>query len=79
MVQKFKQFVTEAKEVHPNGIHIGPYEKHDNKHGHKVLAVGHKLKGRIKVGEVLSSTEVDDAHEVGVKVKHIGKKSNPPI
>lgn len=53
-------------------------EMHLKPHGtdgtqYKVHAVGKKLAahGGIKVGEVLSDTEVDDAQESGIRVKHI--------
>lgn len=63
--------------IHPMGVHVkdsttyfdrikgrayGPYH---------VVAVGEKVRG-IKVGEKLTDTELDDASELGHKIKYVG-------
>lgn len=52
-------------------MHLKPHGTDGTKY--KVHAVGKKLAahGGIKVGEVLNDTEVDDARESGVRVKHV--------
>lgn len=59
-----------AGEAHPMALHVKPVEK-DGKPMYQVHAVGKKLAGGIKVGEHLSDTELDDATEMGAKIKHI--------
>ena len=58
----------EAKDgVHPDAVHVS-----DAGGGkYKVHAVGSNMKDRIKVGEHLSDTELDDFQEVGGRIKHV--------
>jgi hypothetical protein len=57
----------EAKALHPKALHV----KDVGKGKYKVHAVGKSLAGGIKVGEHLSDSELDDATEMGAKVKMI--------
>tara|TARA_B100000676_G_scaffold163959_1_gene161217 strand:+ start:596 stop:3493 length:2898 start_codon:yes stop_codon:yes gene_type:complete len=54
-------------------MHLKPHGTDGTKY--KVHAVGKKLAnhGGIKVGEVLNDTEVDDAKESGIRVKHVNE------
>jgi hypothetical protein len=68
-MKSFKAFIEEAaqKSVHPDAIHVS-----DAGGGkYKVHAVGSNHADRIKVGEHLSDTELDDFSEVGGKIKHV--------
>ena len=57
----------EVKELHPKALHV----KDMGKGKYKVHAVGKSLAGGIKVGEHLSDSELDDADEMGAKIKMI--------
>lgn len=57
----------EAKEVHPDALHVEPVGKGK----YKVHAVGKNFSDGIKAGEHLSDTELDDFHEMGGKIKHV--------
>ena len=59
-----------AEEVHPDALHVSQVKK-DGKPMYKVHKVGKNFADGIKVGEHLSDTELDDACEMGCKVKHI--------
>lgn len=67
-MKSFSQFFAEAdQKLHPKALHVS-----DAGGGkYKVHAVGHKLADGIKVGEHLSDTELDDATEMGAKIKHL--------
>ena len=56
--------------THPMALHVKPVQK-DGKPMYQVHAVGKKLGGGIKVGEHLSDSELDDAEEMGAKIKHM--------
>jgi hypothetical protein len=58
------------EEVHPDAIHVSDVKK-NGKPMYKVHKVGKNFADGIKVGEHLSDTELDDACEMGCKVKHI--------
>ena len=60
--------------THPMALHVKPVQK-DGKPMYQVHAVGKKLGGGIKVGEHLSDTELDDAQEMGAKIKHMKEES----
>ncbi len=62
------------EEVHPMALHVKPV-KVDGKTKYKVHAVGDHLKDGIKVGEHLSDTQLDDASEMGAKVKQLKEES----
>ena len=70
-MKSFNQFIAEADmKVHPNAIHVS-----DAGAGkYKVHAVGSNHSDRIKVGEHLTDTELDDFSEVGGKIKHVKPK-----
>ena len=56
--------------VHPMGLHVKPV-KVGGKTKYQVHAVGKELSGGIKVGEHLTDTHLDDATEMGAKIKHL--------
>lgn len=56
--------------VHPMALHVKPV-KVDGKTKYKVHAVGSDLSSGVKVGEHLSDTELDDASDMGAKIKHL--------
>lgn len=60
----------EEATVHPMGLHVKPV-KVGGKTKYHVHAVGKELGNGIKVGEHLSDTELDDASEMGAKIKHL--------
>lgn len=67
VLKSFSKFITEAKALHPYALHVS-----DAGQGkYKVHAVGSELADGIKVGEHLTDTHLDDAAEMGAKIKHI--------
>ncbi len=56
--------------VHPMALHVKPVSV-NGKTKYKVHAVGKELADGIKVGEHLSDTELDDATDMGAKIKHL--------
>jgi hypothetical protein len=56
--------------LHPNALHVKPV-KVDGQTKYQVHAVGKNLSSGIQKGEHLSDSELDDAHEMGAKVKHV--------
>ena len=60
----------EEAAVHPMGLHVKPV-KVGGKTKYQVHAVGKELGGGIKVGEHLTDTHLDDATEMGAKIKHL--------
>jgi hypothetical protein len=60
----------EEAAVHPMALHVKPV-KVGGKTKYKVHAVGSELGGGIKVGEHLTDTHLDDASEMGAKIKHL--------
>ena len=71
IMKSFNQFIAEAAtKVHPNAIHVS-----DAGAGkYKVHAVGSEHADRIKVGEHLTDTELDDFSEMGGKIKNVKAK-----
>lgn len=67
-MKSFKAFLEEAAhKVHPDAIHVS-----DAGGGkYKVHAVGSNHADRIKVGEHLSDSELDDFSEMGGKIKNV--------
>jgi hypothetical protein len=61
----------EVKDLHPKALHV----KDMGQGKYKVHAVGKSLAGGINVGEHLSDSELDDATEMGAKIKMIKKDS----
>ena len=64
------QMEEENKPIHPMGLHVKPV-KVGGKTKYQVHAVGKELGGGIKVGEHLTDTHLDDASEMGAKIKHL--------
>lgn len=62
--------IIEAAGLHPDALHVSPV-KVDGKTKYHVKAVGKNLADGIKVGEHLTDTHLDDASEMGAKIKHI--------
>lgn len=56
--------------IHTMALHVKPVNV-NGKTKYKVHAVGSHLADGIKVGEHLSDTELDDAAEMGAKIKHL--------
>jgi hypothetical protein len=56
--------------VHPMALHVKPVSV-NGKTKYKVHAVGKELSDGIKVGEHLSDTELEDATDMGAKIKHL--------
>lgn len=66
--------------VHPMAIHVSmTNKKKDGLPAYKVHAVGKHIGDSIKVGEHLTDTELDDASEMGFKVKHVKSESAEPL
>jgi hypothetical protein len=63
------------EELHPDALHVSQVKK-NGKPAYKVHKVGKNFADGIKVGEHLSDTELDDACEMGCKVKHIKEGSD---
>lgn len=56
--------------LHPDALHVKPV-KVGGQTKYQVHAVGKNLSSGIKKGEHLSDSELDDASEMGAKIKHI--------
>ena len=63
---KFKQYISEAMGPDHVGLKMHPTD------GTKyiVTTVGSNVKGKIKPGEVLHDTQVDDMKDMGLQIKH---------
>lgn len=69
-MKKLREIVEATKSLHPMALHV----KHVMVNGqpkYKVHAVGKDLADGIKHGEHLSDSELDDASEMGAKIKHV--------
>lgn len=69
-MKKLREIVEATKSLHPMALHV----QHVIVNGqpkYKVHAVGKDLADGIKHGEHLSDSELDDAHEMGAKIKHV--------
>jgi hypothetical protein len=64
------QIMEATAKLHPDALHVSPV-KVDGKTKYHVKAVGKNLADGIKVGEHLTDTHLDDASEMGAKIKHI--------
>jgi len=69
-VMRAEENMEEEMKMHPMGLHVKPV-KVGGKTKYKVHAVGSELGGGIKVGEHLTDTHLDDASEMGAKIKHL--------
>jgi hypothetical protein len=65
-LHKKNESVHEA--VHPDHVSLHPHKTDKKKY--TVGQVGRNVKGRLKTGEHLNDTQVDDLHDMGMKVKH---------
>jgi hypothetical protein len=67
---KLKDILEAKAGLHPDALHVSPV-KVDGKTKYQVKAVGKNFSDGIKVGEHLTDTHLDDATEMGAKIKHI--------
>lgn len=65
-LHKKNESVHEA--VHPDHVSLHPHKTDKKKY--TVGQVGRNAKGRLSTGEHLNDTQVDDLHDMGMKVKH---------
>lgn len=64
--------------VHPMAIHVSMTDKKKNGlPAYKVHAVGKQVGSGIKVGEHLTDTELDDASDMGIKIRHVNEDTSP--
>jgi hypothetical protein len=66
--------IIEAASLHPDALHVSPV-KVEGKTKYQVKAVGKNFSDGIKVGEHLTDTHLDDASEMGAKIKHIKEEA----
>lgn len=69
-MKKLREIVEATKSLHPMALHV-QHVMVNGQPKYKVHAVGKSLADGIKTGEHLSDSELDDAHEMGAKVKHV--------
>ena len=70
-MKSLTQIISEAEtKVHPDAIHVKPVKVNGEQKYH-VHAVGSNFADGIKVGEHLSDSELDDASEMGGRIKHV--------
>lgn len=69
-MKKLREIVEATKSLHPMALHVKPTMV-NGQQKYKVHAVGKDLADGIKHGEHLSDSELDDAHEMGAKIKHV--------
>jgi hypothetical protein len=69
-MKKLREIVEATKSLHPMALHVKPVMV-NGQQKYKVHAVGKDLADGIQHGEHLSDSELDDAHEMGAKVKHV--------
>ena len=69
-MKKLREIVEATKSLHPMALHVKPVMV-NGQQKYKVHAVGKGLADGINHGEHLSDSELDDAHEMGAKVKHV--------
>lgn len=74
-MKTLKQVTEAADKLHPDALHVKSV-KVDGKTKYQVHAVGKNLADGIKKGEHLSDSELDDATEIGAKIKHIKESEN---
>lgn len=71
-MKKLREIVEATKSLHPMALHVKPVMV-NGQQKYKVHAVGKGLADGINHGEHLSDSELDDAHEMGAKVKHVNE------
>lgn len=70
-MKSLTQIISEAEtKIHPDAIHVKPVKVNGEQKYH-VHAVGSNFADGIKVGEHLSDSELDDASEMGGRIKHV--------
>lgn len=69
-MKSLRDIVEATGKLHPDALHVSPV-KADGQTKYKVKAVGKNFADGIKVGEHLTDTHLDDATEMGAKIKHI--------
>ena len=69
-MKKLREIVEATKSLHPMALHV-QHVMVNGQPKYKVHAVGKDLADGIKHGEHLSDSELDDAHEMGAKIKHV--------
>lgn len=74
-MKKLREIVEATKSLHPMALHVKPTMV-NGQQKYKVHAVGKDLADGIKHGEHLSDSELDDAHEMGAKVKHVKEETD---
>lgn len=75
-MKKLREIVEATKSLHPMALHVKPTMV-NGQQKYKVHAVGKDLADGIKHGEHLSDSELDDAHEMGAKIKHVKEEVDP--
>lgn len=63
-----KESVELEEALHPDHVTLHPHKT--DKRKYTVGQVGRNVKGRLNPGEHVSDSEVDDLHDMGMKVKH---------
>lgn len=69
-----KDILEAAGSIHPDALHVKPVKANGGTK-YQVHAVGKNFADGIKKGEHLSDTELDDATEMGARIKHIKEGS----
>ena len=67
---KLKDILEAKAGLHPDALHVSPV-KVDGKTKYQVKAVGKNFSDGINVGEHLDDGNLDDATEMGAKIKHV--------
>jgi len=72
-MKKFKALAHAVQEAATHADHVSLHP-HPTKSTHYTVGkIGRNLKGRLRTGEHLNDSEVDDLHDMGYKVKHHNK------
>lgn len=74
-MKKLREIVEATKSLHPMALHVKPVMV-NGQQKYKVHAVGKGLADGINHGEHLSDSELDDAQEMGAKIKHVKESVN---
>jgi hypothetical protein len=69
-MKKLREIVEATKSLHPMALHVKPVAGSGGTK-YQVHAVGKHLADGIKVGEHLTDTHLDDAADMGAKIKHV--------
>jgi hypothetical protein len=74
-MKKLREIVEATKSLHPMALHVKPVAGSGGTK-YQVHAVGKHLADGIKVGEHLTDTHLDDAADMGAKIKHVKESVN---